>query len=324
MSGQALKLNVPHLYLGEGPHWQEDLQALLYVDVFNKAICRYFYNTGRQQVLHIDDGGKAKTVTLAVPVEGWKDIYLVTVGNAITIVEWKETDPNHHKVNPTVIEVVLQDSHFNDGKCDSHGRLWAGTMGPQDEAGELLGKYMGGLYRFDSNLNLTKCIDKVSVSNGMTWSPDKSKFYYIDSEAFSVDVFDYDDLTGIISNRRVALDYKKANLGEDIPDGMTCDRDGNLWVANFKGGKVINIDPITGQILRKVPLPSKNVTSVCWGGYDYSTLFVTSGKMRLTDEEVEAMPQAGATFAVTELGTKGLPPHAFKPDHTLLKEKMQI
>ncbi|XP_064108349.1 regucalcin-like isoform X2 [Macrobrachium nipponense] len=200
MSGVKVEqLPVPCLYLGEGPHWQEDLEALLYVDVFNKAVCRYFVNTGRHQVLHIDDGGKAKSVTLVVPVEGMKEWYVVSVGNTLCAVHWKVSDPDDHTVVPKVLQVTT-DSHFNDGKCDPQGRLWAGTMGPQDEKGELLKMNVSSLYRMHSDLTLKKCVEKVSVSNGLTWSPDKKHFYYIDSEAFSVDAFAYDDLTGQISH----------------------------------------------------------------------------------------------------------------------------
>ncbi|XP_068203862.1 regucalcin-like [Palaemon carinicauda] len=324
MSGVKVgELPVSRLYLGEGPHWQEDIEALLYVDVFNKAVCRYFVNTGRCQVLHIDDGGKAKTVTIVVPVEGCKDWYVVSVGNTLCGVQWKVTDPDNHTTKPKVLQVTL-DSHFNDGKCDPQGRLWAGTMGPQDDKGELLKMNVSSLYRLDSNLTMNKCVDKVSVSNGLTWSPDKKHFYYIDSEAFSIDAFCYDDLTGQIGNRRVLLDYKKSQLGEDIPDGMTCDVSGNLWVANFKGSKVICVNPETGQVIRQVNLPSKNVTSVCWGGPDYSTLFVTSGKMRLTQDELEKIPAAGATFAVTGLGAKGFPANGFRPDLDLFRDKMGL
>lgn len=47
-----------------------------------------------------------------------------------------------------------------------------------------------------------------------------------------------------LGNRRVV--YRLAE-GEGIPDGMTLDANGRLWVACFNGGRVLNIDPATGQ-----------------------------------------------------------------------------
>ncbi|XP_042869417.1 regucalcin-like [Penaeus japonicus] len=312
MAGALVEqLHLPCLYLGEGPHWQPDLEALLVVDVFGKAIRRHFVRSGRLQVLHIDDGGEAKTVTMVIPIEGSQDLYLISVGNRICVVRWRTEDPDEHTVRPRVLRDT-KDSHFNDAKCDPSGRLWVGTMGPQDEAGEITQMFAGALYRLDHDLTFKKCVDRVSCSNGLSWSPDRKTFYYIDSEAFSVDAFDYDDVTGNISNRRTVLDYAKTGFGGDIPDGMTSDIDGNLWIANFRGSKVICVDPVKGRVTRQVDLPSKNVTSVCWGGPDYATLYVTSGKMRLTLEDLERWPSAGGTFAVTGLGTKGAPATCFR------------
>lgn len=58
-------------------------------------------------------------------------------------------------------------------------------------------------------------------------------------------------------------------------------------------------------------MPSRNITSSCWGGPDYSTLFVTSAA-KLCENELEIFPDTGKTFAVTGLGVKGLPPKKFK------------
>ncbi|MDK2413195.1 SMP-30/gluconolactonase/LRE family protein, partial [Aphanizomenon sp. 202] len=127
---------------------------------------------------------------------------------------------------------------------------------------------------------------------------------------------------GAISNQRVLLDYESAGLKDQVPDGMTIDVDGNLWVACFGGGQVICVDPKAGKVIRQVAIPSKNVTSVCWGGPDYSTLYVTSGTLKMSKEEVAANPSSGGTFAVSGLGTKGLPPVAFKVDLEKLRAKM--
>ncbi|KAK8730708.1 hypothetical protein OTU49_007878 [Cherax quadricarinatus] len=104
-----------------------------------------------------------------------------------------------------------------------------------------------------------------------------------------------------------------------MPDGMTIDIDGNLWVACFFGRQVICVDPKEAKVIRKIAIPSKNVTSVCWGGKDYSTLYVTSGALMTTPEERAAYPSSGGTFAVTGLGTKGTPPVNYKVNLDKLK-----
>ena len=34
---------------------------------------------------------------------------------------------------------------------------------------------------------------------------------------------------------------------KELPDGMTIDINGNLWVANFFGDRIVNIDSKTGR-----------------------------------------------------------------------------
>nr|XP_027215029.1 regucalcin-like [Penaeus vannamei] len=150
----------------------------------------------------------------------------------------------------------------------------------------------------DSNLKVSKWATS-SLSNGLAWSLDRKTFYFVDSHPRTIDAFDYDDESGAISNRRVVFDFYKAGLKDQFPDGMAIDVDGNLWVASFGGYQVLCVNPRTGRILRRVAIPAKNVSSVCWGGPDYSTLFVTSGTLGMSPEEVAANPSSGGTFAVT-------------------------
>lgn len=107
----------------------------------------------------------------------------------------------------------------------------------------------------------------------MDWSLDQKTFFYIDSLSLTVDAFDYDSNTGHISecvpccspdcacfdiqsficrlllcflgNRRVVYCMEE---WEGLPDGMTVDIKGHLWVACYNGGRVINIDPATGWL----------------------------------------------------------------------------
>ncbi|XP_076056173.1 regucalcin-like [Oratosquilla oratoria] len=324
MSTIRIEPVVGPLNLGEGPHWVEEDQALVFVDAYVGDVHRYFPSTQRHQVLHVEDVGTGPSTTVIVPVEGLTDHYVITIGRSIGIIEWKPSDPDQHSVKPKAI--LHFDAHcptnaFNDGKCDSKGRLWVGTCGCEVEPGVFL-PHKGTMYRVDADLTTTACINKLTLSNGMTWSKDLKFFYFIDSDVGSVDVFDYTQESGEIKNRRVILDYKIQGWGKDIPDGMTVDTDGNLWVANFYGRKVVCIDPKEGRVVRTVAMPCKNITSVCWGGPNYDVLYVTSGQSELTAEELKAQPEAGATFAITGLGVRGQPSPKFRADLNVLKAKM--
>jgi sugar lactone lactonase YvrE len=117
------------------------------------------------------------------------------------------------------------ENRFNDGKVDPKGRFWAGTLEILEQNGPL-----GALYRMGKDLKLEKMVDKVEVSNGLAWSLDHKTMYFIDSPRQRVDAFDYDVETGNLSNRRIAFETGK-DLG--YPDGMTIDKNGNLWVAHW-------------------------------------------------------------------------------------------
>ncbi|KAG7162050.1 regucalcin-like [Homarus americanus] len=327
MSGVEIKQVVSAVDLGEGPHWVENKQCLLFVDIANGNIHRYYPQTNKDQVLHVEEGGSGSSLSFVVPIEGTEDLLIVGLGRSFAVVQWSASDPDQHTVKVKGILHTVEDAYpfnrFNDGKCDPQGRLWAGTMdGVTDHSNADFAMHKSSLYCLDTDLNLTNQVNKVSLSNGLAWSPDRKTFYYIDSLKYSVDAFDYDDVTYKICNRRTVVDYKAAGLENDIPDGMCNDETGNLWVACFSGNKIICIDPKIGKIVRTVELPAKNITSVCWGGADYSTLFVTSAKTYHSAEELATQPAAGCTFAITGLGVKGLPPTNFKADLQVLKNKI--
>ncbi|CAL4079075.1 unnamed protein product [Meganyctiphanes norvegica] len=311
--------------LGEGPHWVQGQKALYYVDIRKGYVHRYFPDQDKHQSLKVEAAGSGDSVSLVVPVAGSSDLYVVGIGRSIGIVHWPLNAPDKHQTKATVLQTIDDQSpnnRFNDGKCDPQGRLWAGTMGHESEPA-VLEKEKGSLFCLDTANNISKWVDKVSISNGLAWTQDKGTFYYIDSLAFSVDAFDYDDTTGKISNRRVVFDFKKSNV-EGIPDGMTIDTDGNLWVACFLGSKVICVEPKSGSLKCKVDLPARDITSVCWGGDDYATLFVTSAQTGHSSEELSKKPYEGATFTITGLGAKGFPPVDYKADLNMIKTKMAL
>ncbi|KAK3877111.1 hypothetical protein Pcinc_018146 [Petrolisthes cinctipes] len=316
---EVKQVSMPLLRLGEGPRWLEEQQALVLVDCFAKELRRHFVDTSRNQVLHIKDGGTSKMVNFVIPVEGEPELMVVGVGNKVSLVHWPPSDPDSHTTTPITLH-TFTDDHFNVAKCDPQGRLWAGTLSPTADNIKPVIPNAGGLYRFDHDLVCTKWAKDVTISNGMTWSADRKHFYYVDSLAYCIYQFDYNDTEGTISNQRVLLDYEAAGLKDQAPDGMTTDVDGNLWVACFAGNQVICVDPRECRVVRRVALPVSQVTSVCWGGPDYSTLYVTSAQVQLSPEQLAASPTAGATFAVTGLGTKGFPPPNYKVDLKKLRD----
>jgi sugar lactone lactonase YvrE len=131
--------------------------------------------------------------------------------------------------------------------------------------------------------------------------------YWIDSATNAVEAFDYDLAVGAMSNRRVVVMVPKQGTTVHgavcgIPDVMTIDSNGKLWVALAESGHVVQYDPATGRQITAVALPVKRVTACTFGGQDLSELFVTSRE----EPGQGGHLHAGGLFKVHIPGVRGL------------------
>ncbi|XP_027582163.2 regucalcin [Pipra filicauda] len=282
--------------IGESPVWDEKEGALLYVDISGRKVCRWSPVTRQAQAITVD----APVSSVALRKSG---DYVITLGTKFAALKWKE----EQVTTITQVDKDKPNNRFNDGKVDPAGRYFAGTMAEETRPA-VLERHQGSLYTLFSDLSVVKHFDQVDISNGLDWSLDHKTFFYIDSLSYSVDAFDYDLQTGKIGNRRSIYKLEKE---ESIPDGMCIDTEGKLWVACYNGGRVIRLDPETGKRLQTVKLPVDKTTSCCFGGKDYSEMYVTSASDGMDKEWLSRQPQAGGIFKITGLGVKGVPPYPF-------------
>jgi sugar lactone lactonase YvrE len=198
------------------------------------------------------------------------------------------------------VERDIPGNRMNDAKCDPAGRLLAGTMAFD------LSPHSAALYRVEPDWSFEEISRDVTQSNGIAWSPDGGRMYFIDSATQGIDVFDYDAGTGSAGNRRRLVTIDPAH---GIPDGMTADDQGNLWVACFGGAAVRRFSP-AGEELDQVHFPVTQVTSCAFGGPGLADLYVTTAAYRLSPGQLRGEPHAGATF-VCRPGAAGLPAPSF-------------
>ncbi|XP_051840580.1 regucalcin-like [Antechinus flavipes] len=281
---------------GESPVWEEKSNSLLYVDIPSKKICRWNSLTKQVQEVIVD----SPVSSVAIRQSGG---YVATVGTRFCALNWEDQSLS----DLFSVDKDKKNNRFNDGKVDPAGRYFAGTMS-EEIAPAVLERHQGSLYALFPNGIAEKYFDNVDISNGLDWSLDHKIFYYIDSLSYSVDAFDYDLQTGKIANRRSVYKMEKE---EHIPDGMCIDTEGKLWVACYNGGRVIRLDPETGKRLQTVKLPVEKTTSCCFGGKDYSELYVTSARDGLDADELSRQPDTGKIFKITGLGVKGIAPFPF-------------
>jgi sugar lactone lactonase YvrE len=169
-----------------------------------------------------------------------------------------------------------------------------------------LSPHAAALYRVEPDWSFGQVVGGVTQSNGIAWSPDGSRMYFIDSATQGIDVFDYDAGTGSTGNRRRLVTIDGAG---GIPDGMTADDQGNLWVACFGGAAVRCFSP-AGEQLDEVFFPVSQVTSCAFGGPGLADLYVTTAAYRMSAGQLKVEPHAGATF-VCRPGAAGLPASSF-------------
>ena len=285
-----VRVLTPGVELGEGPAWDERRGVLVWVDIWAGHVHLYDPASGSDRHLAV-----GQPVGAAVPRRSGGLVLAVRDGFAFL-------DDDGTLTVVAEVEVDRPENRMNDGKCDRHGRFWAGTM-----AGEYWRRTgAGALYRLDPDGSVTKMVDGVTISNGLAWSADDRTMYYIDTPTQRVDAFDYDADTGDIANRRPVVQIPKE---DGSPDGMTIDAEGFLWVALYGGSAVHRYSP-DGELERVVRLPASNVTSCAFGGPDLDDLFITSARQELSDEQLAAQLHAGALFDHRP-GVRGLPVERF-------------
>jgi sugar lactone lactonase YvrE len=189
-------------------------------------------------------------------------------------------------------------ARFNDGKVDHAGRFWAGTMDPPNAT--------SALYRLDADLSVHRMVEGVTISNGIGWSPDNRHMYYVDTLRHTVYDYCFDLQSGEISDRHVFL---QVNKGFGVPDGLTVDSQGFVWVAFYDGWKVVRYSP-EGREDMRLELPFSRPTCPAFGGPELDRLYLTTAIDGLSEEELKRQPLAGALF-VLEPGVKGLPEPLF-------------
>ena len=275
--------------LGEGPSWDSRNGVLYWVDIFRGLVHRYNPDESKDEAFQA-----GQFVSSVVPRR--RGGVVVTLQHGFYALKLKD--------KPSLITEVeggLTHNRFNDGKCDPSGRFWAGTMDLEEK------RPLGALYVLEKGEGVKKVLEKVTVSNGLGWSPDHRTMYYIDTPTKLVSAFDYSDSTGEIENRRTAVDMSDQ---PGYPDGLAVDAEGMLWVAHWGGWRVTRFDPQTGKALDHVEIAASQVTSCCFGGRRLDQLYVTSARAGIGPEEAAKGSPAGGLFRI-DTGVRGLDTSVF-------------
>ncbi len=271
---------------GEGPTWHEAEQRLYWTDIPTARMFRYDPATGQHEQFYAGDPDAGDVVGgYTIQADG---ALLLFMGRG-AIKRWQ-----NGKLTTLINEIPDEiDSRFNDVIADPAGRVFCGTMSTPERKGRL--------YRLDTDGTLTKIVDDVGTSNGMGFTLDRQQMYHTDTRAHEIYLYDYAQESGAISNRRVFLHVDNADA-DGRPDGMTVDAAGHVWSARWDGGVLVRHAP-DGKEVARYEFPARKISSVTFGGPDYTDIYVTTagGDKKATDGE-----GAGALFRL-QVGIKGLP-----------------
>ena len=265
--------------VGEGPLWHPDERAVYWVDIPQGRLFRYDPASGDHS--QIFEGPQIGGFT--IQEDG--SLLLFMERGAIAVLRGGSLDY-------IVREIPAErETRFNDVCADPAGRVFCGTMPAPD--------HPGSLYRLDTDGRLTSVLTGIGISNGIGFTPDRKRMYYTDSPTHNIYIFDYDIATGEISNRRV---FVHTGESDGIPDGMTVDAEGYVWSARWDGSSLVRYSP-QGEQERRIWFPARKVSSVIFGGADYTDMYITTAGGQ--DKPAEG-PGAGCLYRLN-LGIQGKP-----------------
>lgn len=267
-------------HTGEGPLWDGATNTLTWNDIPAGTLFRYDPARETNTMIyqhHAQIGGH----TLQA------DGSLLLFSEHGQILKWTTDE----------IETIVKDipavkgSRFNDVIADPDGNVFCGTMA--------LERGTAHLYKLDRNGDLSLVWDDLTLSNGMGFSPDQRTFYLSDSDRRTIFRADFNE--GELTHRDVLIE-----LDDDtaVPDGMTVDANGDIWVAVWDGSCLLHYSA-NGDLKDKVMFPVKKISSINFGLENYATAFVTTAGGQNRDGDDGAL--AGSLFFVQVPGVTGKP-----------------
>lgn len=269
-----------HCGTGENPYWKPATGGVYWTDIPRGKIFRYDLASKIHTTIY-DERVEVGGFTL----QENGDWLLFRVSDVATL-------SPHGAVMPLLPFEDSTAKRFNDVIADPEGRVYAGTMGATPA--------LGGLYRVDHDGTITKLWAGTGTANGMGFTPDLGHFFWTDSTAKRIYKYRYNRASGDLTDQTL---FYQAAPEEGTPDGLVVDTNGDVWSARHRGSAICKHAAGDGRVLEKIDLPVPRVTSLCFGGPNLDTLFVTTGG----GGTPESGPDEGTLYQIEGVGATGQP-----------------
>ncbi|HEY3615033.1 MAG TPA: SMP-30/gluconolactonase/LRE family protein [Gaiellales bacterium] len=258
---------------GEGPCWLARSGELGWVDMLAGRVLATSLATSTTQVIEIPG-----PIAAIIRPRAAGGLVVATETGVVLLDEYESPTP--------LCEIIAEPGiRMNDGACDPQGRFWCGSMAYDHDAQP----EAGSLWRVGADGAVATALTGIGISNGLDWSDDGTTAFYVDTPTGRIDTFAFDGATGELSERRPFAEIERA---AGMPDGLTIDAEGGVWVALWEGGAVRRYAP-DGTLDAVVSLPCGLVTACTFGGPDLDELFITTSRLGLPPG---ADPAGGSLF----------------------------
>lgn len=277
MSQAELFIKARHR-LGEAIIWHEASQCLYWIDLLDPALFHHDLLT-------------AKTQSWALPLEAPigaiaatdnPDLLLITHRRGLSVLRISDLSLAPYCDPEAGRDAII----WNDAKCDRWGRIWAGSSHAFEKEAR------GALWCIGDRTHFALGDAGFAISNGPAVSPDGLTLYFNDSLGRTTFAYDITATDLHPRNRRALIQFAPE---EGLPDGIITDSEGCLWIAHWGGARVSHYTA-DGKLIAAYPVPAHNVTTMCFAGTDFKTLYITTARDGLDEASLAEMPLSGSLF----------------------------
>jgi len=262
--------------LGEGTLWVKEHNSIYFVDIKKKCFFSLNIKNNKKKKYKVN-----KEIGFLAHIKN--NIFILGLQGELRIQNIK----TKKIIKSILIEQDIKLNRINDGKTDPKANLWFGTMDNLERKIE-----KGSLYKLDKNLNLTKVDKNYRITNGPAFI-NENNFYHTDSSKKIIYKIKINKKDKIISKKI----FKKFSKKDGSPDGMTLDKNKNIWVAHFHGA-CVSVFNKNAKLIHKINLPAQNITNCAFGGQNNNELFITSATKGMNRAELKKFKYSGSLFSV--------------------------
>ena len=262
--------------LGEGTLWVSEHNSIYFVDIKKKKIYSFNIKNKKKKIFKVN-----KEIGFIAHIKD--QIFILGLQDELRIQNLKSK-----KILKSIkIEPNLKLNRINDGKTDPAGNLWFGTMDNLERKIE-----KGSLYKLDKNFNLIKVDKNYRITNGPAFI-DQYNFYHTDSAKKNIYKIKINKNNKVISKKI----FKKFSTKDGAPDGMTLDKNKNLWVAHFHGA-CVSVFNQKAKLIHRIQFPAKNITNCAFGGKNTKELYVSTATKGMSKADLRKFRYSGFFFSV--------------------------